>query len=309
MPANTIWWLIFVVSVLAMLVLDFRLFSGRSHEVGIKEAVAWSIVWVLVALAFNAGVFFFGDHEQGVNFLTGYLVERALSMDNIFVFLLIFNYFRVPARDQQTVLFWGIVLALVFRVIFITAGVAIIHAFHWTIYVLGAFLMFVGIRMFFAGDKEIDLDNNRALKLLRRIVPVTAGYDGSRFVVRAKGCRAFTPLVIVFLMIAVMDIVFAVDSIPAILAITTDPFVVYTSNIFAILGLRALFAVIAGLAEAFRFLNYGLALILVLIGVKMVVADIWHVPVTLTLGTVGAILLFSILASVVIPPREGEAEA
>ncbi|NTV29150.1 MAG: TerC/Alx family metal homeostasis membrane protein [Candidatus Omnitrophica bacterium] len=309
MTLSIVWWLIFAVSIMGLLVLDFRLFSGREREVSIREAAIWSVIWVVVALAFNAGVFFLGNHEQGVNFLTGYLVERALSMDNIFVFLLIFNYFKVPSQTRQNVLFWGIVLALVFRVIFIAAGVAIINAFHWTIYVLGAFLVFVGFKMFFSGDKEIDLDNNKMLRLLRRVVPVSAGYSGASFVVRLKGVRTFTPLVLVFLMVAVMDIVFAIDSIPAILAITTDPFVVYTSNIFAILGLRALFAVIAGLADAFRFLNIGLACILVLVGVKMVLADVWHVPVTITLAAVGTILLLAIAASVVIPSGDAHSSA
>lgn len=299
-----IFWAVFVVMVLVMLVVDFRLFSKGGKEVGIKKAAFWSILWIIAALAFNAGIFFFGTRDQALNFLTGYLIERALSLDNLFVFLLIFNYFKVKNDERQEVLFWGILLALVMRVIFIAAGMAIINAFHWTIYVLGAFLVFVGGKMLFSGDKEIDLEKNKVLQLIRRFVPVTNNYHGTSYCVVVDGVRKVTPLVLVFIMVAVMDIVFAVDSIPAILAVTTDPFVVYTSNIFAILGLRALYAVLAVMTELFRYLNVGLAVILILIGVKMLASDMFHFPVSVTLGAVAAILVLSVLASVVIPYGE-----
>ncbi|MBF0123231.1 MAG: TerC/Alx family metal homeostasis membrane protein, partial [Candidatus Omnitrophica bacterium] len=238
-------WVFFAVFVLAMLWLDFRLFSGREKEVSIKEALLWSLFWMILALGFNVGVYFFSSHERALNFLTGYLIERALSMDNIFVFLLIFNFFRVPAVYQQVVLFWGILLALVLRCIFIALGVVIINAFHWSIYILGLFLVFVGIKMIFAGNKQEDLSTNPILRVIRKFFPVSDEYHGKKFFALKDGCRVATPLFVVFLMIAAMDIVFAVDSIPAILAITTDPFVVYTSNIFAIFGLRALFSAIS----------------------------------------------------------------
>lgn len=304
MVSPAVLWSVFAVFVIAMLILDFRCFSGKDREPEIKQALLWSAFWIALSLAFNAGVYFFGGHVQGVNFLTGYLVEKALSMDNIFVFILIFQFFHVPAKYQRGVLFWGIVLALVFRAVFIAAGVAIINTFHWSIYVLGAFLVIVGIKMIFTGDKHPDLARNPILRLVRRFVPVVDEYHGHQFFTRHAGVLAATPLFLVFLMIAAMDVVFAVDSIPAILAITTDPFVVYTSNVFAILGLRALFSAIAALAKMFHYLNFGLSFILVFIGVKMIGSDMVHLPVSLTLGVVLAVLTLSVLASVFWPKAE-----
>jgi tellurite resistance protein TerC len=296
-------WAIFAFAIVAMLVADFTLFSGkdREKEVGIKEALLWSLFWIVLAFIFNAGIFLFGTHERGINFLTGYLIERALSMDNIFVFLLIFNYFRVPGPFHQAVLFWGILFALVLRVIFIAVGVVLINTFHWMVFILGAFLVFVGIKMLFAGDKEQDLSKNQVLLFIRKVVPLTNDYYKKKFLVReASGLKA-TPLFVVFLMVAAMDIVFAVDSIPAILAITTDPFVVYTSNIFAILGLRALYSAIAALADVFHYLNVGLSFILVFIGLKMVLSDVIHFSVVWTLVIVALVLVVSIVASVFLP--------
>lgn len=294
-------WAAFGVFVIAMLVLDFHCFSGKDREPEIKEALIWTAFWVALSLFFNAGVFFFGSHEQGVNFLTGYLVEKALSMDNIFVFILIFQFFHVPAKYQRAVLFWGIVLALVLRAVFIAAGVAIIQAFHWSIYILGAFLVIVGIKMIFTGEKHPDLSRNPFLKLIRRFVPVIEEYHGHQFFTRQSGALVATPLFAVFLMIASMDLVFAVDSIPAILAITRDPFVVFTSNAFAILGMRALFSALAALTRMFHYLNFGLSFILVFIGVKMLISDLVHVPVVLTLGVVLSVLVLSVLASIAWP--------
>ena len=297
-------WVLFIVFVGVMLWLDFRLFSGKEKEVGVKEALLWSAFWLGLALAFNVGVFFFSTPERATNFLTGYLVERALSMDNIFVFLLIFNYFRIPAAHQQIVLFWGILLALVLRVIFITAGVVIINTFHWSIYILGFFLVFVGIKMAFSGEKEEDLSTNSVLGVIKKFFPITDRYNHQKFFLREKGVLLATPLFVVFLMVAAMDVVFAVDSIPAILAITTDPFVVFTSNIFAILGLRALFSAVAALAKMFHYLNYGLSFILAFIGIKMILSDIFHIPVIWVLAVVGSVLLVSVLASVSWPKPE-----
>ena len=299
-------WIAFFVFIIAMLILDFRLFSGKEKEVGVKEALLWSAFWLGLALVFNVGIFFFSTQERATNFLTGYLVERALSMDNIFVFLLIFNYFRVPQAHQQIVLFWGILLALVLRVLFITVGVVIINAFHWSIYILGIFLVFVGVKMAFSGEKEEDLSANPVLGLIKRVFPITDRYDHQKFFLREKRVLLATPLFVVFLMVAAMDVVFAVDSIPAILAITTDSFVVYTSNIFAILGLRALFSAVAALSRMFHYLNYGLSFILAFIGIKMILSDIFHIPVVWTLAVVGSALLISVFVSAFWPKPVAE---
>lgn len=295
-------WTAFGIIVTILLFVDFKLFSGKDKEVGIKEALIWSAVWMGLALLFNLGIMFF-DKERAVNFLTGYLIERALSMDNIFVFILIFNFFRVPSAFQQGVLFWGILLALILRVVFIAAGVVLINMFHWTIYLLGAMLIFVGIKMLVAKDDEKDLSESKILKFVKKLYPLTAEYHGKKFFIQKEGKRWATPLFVVFVMVAAMDVVFAVDSIPAILAITTDPFVVYTSNIFAILGLRALYSAVAALTGMFHYLNVGLCVILVLIGTKMLASDVVHLPVVLTLALVGVVLALSIVASLIFPKK------
>ncbi|MBF0595440.1 MAG: TerC family protein [Candidatus Omnitrophica bacterium] len=296
MTSPILLWTGFSVAVLAMLFIDFKLFSGKGKEIGIREALIWSAVWVGAALLFNAGIMMF-DKERAVNFTTGYLIERALSMDNIFVFILIFNFFRVPAIYQQGVLFWGILLALVLRVFFIGAGVILINMFHWTIYLMGAMLLFVGVKMLLHKEDEQNLAESKVLKLVKKLFPVTNDYHEDSFFIKKDGVRWATPLFLVFVMVAAMDIVFAVDSIPAILAVTTDPFVVYTSNIFAILGLRALYSAVAALTGMFVYLNVGLCVILVLIGCKMLASDVVHIPVVWTLGLVGAVLLTSVIAS------------
>ncbi len=294
MISPTLFWVFFSTAVIGMLLIDFKLFSGKGKAVGIKESLVWSVIWIAVALTFNAGIFIFSSHDQGVNFLTGYLIERALSMDNIFVFILIFNFFRVPVVHQQAVLFWGILLALVLRIIFISAGVVLISMFHWTIYVLGLMLILVGLKMLFSKGESQDLADSQVIKCVKKVFPVTDEYHGNKFFVM-KGCiRWVTPLFVVFVMVAAMDVVFAVDSIPAILAITTDPFVVFTSNIFAILGLRALYSAVAALTGMFHYLNVGLCVILVFIGAKMLASDFVHIPVVWTLVLVGFILVASI---------------
>ena len=297
-------WGLFAMAVSGMLFIDFKLFSGKGREIRIREALLWSAVWIGVALIFNAGILMLDTKERAVNFLTGYLIERALSMDNIFVFMMIFNFFRVPAALQQGVLFWGILLALLLRIVFISAGVVLISLFHWTIYLLGAMLILVGFKMLFSKDEKKDLEDSRIIRLIRKVVPVTEGYHGNTFFIRKDGVRWATPLFLVFVMVAAMDIVFAVDSIPAILAVTTDPFVVFTSNIFAILGLRALYSAIAALSGMFHYLNVGLCLILVMIGLKMLGSDIVHIPVVWTLLMVGVVLGLSIASSLLFPKND-----
>ena len=291
-------WLIFGAVVLGLLALDLGVFHRKSHEVKIKEALIWSGVWISLALAFNAFVYFTRGSGPALEFLAGYLIEEALSVDNLFVFLLIFSYFRVPSIVQHKVLFWGILGALLMRALFIVAGISLIEKFHWIIYVFGAFLIYTGIRMVTEQGKEIHPERNPVLRLFRRLVPVTETYVEDRFFVM-KGARRFaTPLFIVLLMVETTDLIFAVDSIPAILAITRDPFIVYTSNVFAILGLRSLFFALAGLMKLFRYLNYGLCFILVFVGLKMLLAELFKIPIVVALGVIIAILGASILVSI-----------
>ncbi len=297
-------WIGFNVFVLAMLALDLGVFHRKAHEIKIKEALLWSAVWILLALAFNTGIYLWRGQEAALEFLTGYLLEKSLSVDNIFVFIMIFAYFRVPALYQHKVLFWGILGALIMRAIFIATGATLIQHFHWVIYIFGAFLILTGIKMAMQKDKEIHPGKNPVLKLFRRFMPVTERYEGSSFFVR-KGRRWFaTPLVIVLLVVETTDVIFAVDSIPAILAITVDPFIVYTSNVFAILGLRALYFALAGIMQLFHYLGYGLAAILVFVGIKMLMTDFYKLPIAVALGVVAGILLISVVASLLRPRRQ-----
>lgn len=294
-------WIGFNIFVLAMLALDLGVFHRRAHEIKIKEALLWSAVWILLALAFNAGIYIWRGQEVALQFLTGYLLEKSLSVDNIFVFIMIFSYFRVPALYQHQVLFWGILGALIMRAIFIATGVTLIQRFHWIIYIFGAFLILTGIKMVTQKDKEIHPEKNPLLKLFRRFMPVTERYEGSSFFVRKDRRWFATPLFVVLLVVETTDVIFAVDSIPAILAITVDPFIVYTSNVFAILGLRALYFALAGIMQLFHYLGYGLAAILVFVGVKMVMADFFKLPITVALAVVAGILLISVVASLLRP--------
>ncbi len=255
-------WIGFSIFVLAMLALDLGVFHRKSHTVGMKEALTWSAVWIALALLFNAGIWYWRGPDQGLTFLTGYVVELSLSVDNLFVFLLIFAYFKVPAEYQHKVLFWGILGALVMRAVFIGAGIALIQKFHWIIYVFGAILVVSGLKMAFEKDKEVHPEKNPVLKIFRRFMPVTGEYHGGDFFVKRGQLWAATPLFIVLLMLETTDLVFAVDSVPAVLAITTDPFIVYTSNVFAILGLRSMFFALAGIMKLFHYLHYGLAAVL-----------------------------------------------
>jgi tellurite resistance protein TerC len=301
MENQTLWWIVFNLFVLAMLVLDLKVFHRDAHEVKIKEALLWSAFWIALALLFNVGIYIFRGAEDALEYLTGYLIEKSLSVDNIFVFLLIFSYFRVPALYQHKVLFWGILGALIMRAILIFAGVALIERFHWIIYVFGVFLIFTGIKLAFEKDKEIDPEKNPALLFVRHFMPVTERFEGDKFFIRRAGRLFATPLFLVLVVVETTDVIFALDSIPAILAITTDPFIVYTSNVFAILGLRALYFALAGLLQLFHYLHYGLSAILVFVGIKMLGSDIFHIPVGVALAVVGGILALSVIASIIWP--------
>lgn len=301
MSTQVILWSVFAVVVLGLLALDLGVFHRKSRAVKIREALIWCAVWVSLALLFNVFVYITRGPTAGLEFLAGYLIEEALSIDNLFVFLLIFSYFRVPADFQHKVLFWGIAGALVMRAAFILAGITLIQKFHWIIYVFGAFLILTGIRMITEQGKEIHPEKNPVLRLFRRLMPVTDGYEGDRFFVMRGARRFATPLFVVVLMVETTDLIFAVDSIPAILAITRDPFIVYTSNVFAILGLRSIYFALAGLMQIFHYLNYGLCFILVFVGVKMLLSDFYKIPVGIALGAIVVILLASILASLLRP--------
>ncbi|MEK7408046.1 MAG: TerC family protein [Acidobacteriota bacterium] len=297
-------WVGFTLFVLAMLGLDLGVFHRRAHEVRVREALLWTLVWITVALLFNVGVYFWFGPERALEFFTGYLIEKALSVDNIFVFLVIFSYFAVPAAFQHRVLFWGILGALVMRAIFILLGAALLQRFHWVIYIFGAFLVFTGVKLFLQRGSEVHPERNPLFRLFRRLVASVGDYRSSHFTVVEAGKRYATPLLLVLVCVEGTDIVFAVDSIPAIFAITRDPFIVYTSNIFAILGLRALYFVLAGVMGRFHYLRVGLALVLAFVGTKMMLTDLYKVPITASLGVVAALLTGSIVASLIRPRAE-----
>jgi len=300
-------WILFNVFAVGMLVLDLRVFHRRGRPVGFRAALGWSAFYVALALAFAAILFFWQGEQVALEFVTGYVLELSLSVDNLFVFLIIFNYFAVPEEHQHGVLFWGVIGALVFRGIFIGAGVGLIHRFHWVLYIFGAFLVVSGVRFAFSGERKVDPASNPVVKVIRKLLPITTDYHGGKFFLRNPENKKLlygTPLLVVLLMIETTDILFAVDSIPAILAVTLNAFIVYTSNVFAILGLRSLYFAVAGLMKAFRFLHYGLALVLVLVGLKMIAADWYRVPTGITLGSIAAVLLISVVSSVVFPARE-----
>jgi tellurite resistance protein TerC len=297
MDSQLFLWVVFNVFVLGILALDLLVLHRKAHAVSLREAAAWSCVWVSLALIFGLGVYFFRGAEKGLEFLTGYVIEWSLSVDNLFVFLVIFSYFAVPAVYQHRVLFWGILGALVLRATFIATGTALLANFHWMIYVFGGFLIFTGIKLLFAGEGKIEPEKNPAVLLVRRFMKVTPDYEGQRFFIRRHGKLWATPLFLVLVVVETTDVIFAVDSIPAIFAITLDPFIVYTSNVFAILGLRALFFLLAGVMEMFHYLRVGLSFVLCFVGAKMLIVDLYKIPIGVSLGAVGGILLLSILAS------------
>lgn len=302
--SQTILWAGFIVFMLAMLALDLGVFHRKAHEVKFKEALIWSAVWIALALIFNLWIYLDYGSEKAEEFLTGYLIEKSLSVDNIFVFLLIFSYFQVPPLYQHKVLFWGIIGALFMRAFLIIAGLSLIQAFHWVIYIFGAFLIVTGMRMAVQKGKKIHPERNPVIRLSRRLLPVTDRYEDGKFFIRRGGRLFATPLFIVLLFVETTDLVFALDSIPAVFAITLDPFIIYTSNVFAILGLRALYFAVAGILRLFHLLHYGLAAILVFAGVKLSLSEIYKIPVSAALGVIAGILLVSVIASLLWPARD-----
>jgi tellurite resistance protein TerC len=307
MDSQVLLWVVFNIFVLGILAIDLLVLHRKAHAVSLREALAWSCVWVSLALLFGIGIYFFRGGEKALEFLTGYVIEWSLSVDNLFVFLVIFSYFAVPSMYQHRVLFWGILGALVLRAIFIATGAALLANFHWMIYVFGGFLIFTGIKLLFVGEEKIEPEKNPAVRLVRRFINVTPEYHGQQFFIRKGGSLWATPLFLVLVVVETTDVIFAVDSIPAIFAITLDPFIVYTSNVFAILGLRALFFLLAGVMEMFRYLRVGLAFVLCFVGAKMLIAEFYKVPIGMSLGVVGGILLISILASVLKQHQEDKA--
>lgn len=285
-----------------MLVLDLGVFHRRTHTVKFREALIWSLVWIAMAAAFAVVIYFWHGRTPSLEFVTGYVIELSLSVDNLFVFLLIFRFFQVPPDHQHKVLFWGILGALIMRAAFIVAGVGLIQRFHWIIYVFGAFLVYSGIKLFSQENAEIHPEKNPVLRLFRKWVPVTKEYEGNKFFVRRPGLYA-TPLLVVLVVVETTDLLFAVDSIPAILAITRDAFIVYTSNVFAIMGLRSMYFALAGMMEMFRYLHYGLSLVLIFVGAKMLLSHYYEIPTVVALGCVAGVLLVSVLASVVHPKK------
>ncbi len=294
-------WFAFTAFVIVLLAIDLGIFHREAHVVGFREAAVWSVIWIALALLFNLYIFLAYGKQAGLEFLTGYLVEKSLSLDNVFVWMVIFSYFAVPAQYQHRVLFYGILGAIVFRGLFIATGVTLLNLFHWVVYVFGALLIFTGIRLAVRQEEEVHPERNPLVRLTRRIFPMTSGYHGQKFFVRAGKRLMATPLLLVLVVVESTDVLFAVDSIPAILAITRDPFIVWTSNVFAILGLRALFFLLAGVLGIFVHLHYGLAAILVFVGIKMVLSEFYKIPIGISLGVVAGILLVTILVSLLVP--------
>ncbi|HTF90126.1 MAG TPA: TerC family protein [Planctomycetota bacterium] len=293
-------WVVFAAVVLSMMALDLGVLQRNPREIGVREALWRTLAWGLLALGFNALIFWRDGSQRAGEFLTCYLTEQALSVDNIFVFIVIFRYFAISSANQQRVLFWGILGAVVFRAIFILAGVELVSHFEWTMYLLGAFLVFTGFKLFFADDdEEVDLEKNMILRVTKKFLPVSAAPAGKHFFVVENGKRVATPLLVALIVIETTDVMFAVDSVPAALAITTDRFVLYTSNVFAILGLRSLYFAVAGIIPYLHYLQHGLSMILVFIGAKMILNHHYEISMPASLGVVGGVLIVSIVASVV----------
>lgn len=297
-------WIVFNAVVLILLVLDLTVISRQHKRIPFKQAMLMSAFWIGLAIAFAVFVRQWFGATKSLEFLTGYLLEEALSVDNLFVFILLFAYFKVPPEEEKSVLFWGIIGALIMRGIFIIAGVALVQRFHWILYVFGVFLIWTGFQLMRGGDKEQDPSKNIVLKFCRRFLPLTDTYEGKSFFVRREGKTFATPLFVVLLVVETTDILFATDSIPAILAITRDPFIVYTSNVFAILGLRSLYFALAGMMKLFHYLNYGLSVVLMFIGAKMLLPEKYHVPTWAALAVVAGVLGLSVLASVLFPKKD-----
>jgi tellurite resistance protein TerC len=303
-PERLILWIVFNVFVLGLLALDLGILHRKAHAVSIKEASIWSAVWILLALIFNLGVYLVWGQEKALEFLTGYVIEKSLSVDNLFVFLMIFQYFATPAVYQHRILFWGIVGALFMRAIFIATGAALLENFHWMIYIFGAFLIVTGIKMLLQGDEKLEPNKNPVVRLFQRCIPIINEYQGQHFFKRKDGKIHATLLMLVLVVVETTDVIFAVDSIPAIFAITRDPFIVYTSNVFAILGLRALYFMLAGVMEKFIYLKVGLSFVLCFVGAKMLIVDFYKIPIGVSLGVIGGILILSVVVSLLARRKE-----
>jgi TerC family integral membrane protein len=303
MTAQTMMWLGFAVLMTIMFALDMGVFNRKSHEIKFREALTWTLVWVSLAFAFNAGVYYFMGPTKALEFFTGYLIEESLSVDNLFVFIMIFSYFNVAKAHQPKILKWGILGALVMRGIFILVGIGLIERFHWMVYIFGGLLVFTGIKMAFGKEEEITPEKNLLVRLVGRFFPVTPVTHGDRFFIREKGKIAVTPLFLTLLVVESSDVIFAVDSIPAVLAVTRDPFIVYTSNVFAIMGLRSLYYLLANVMEMFVYLKLGISFILAFVGVKMLMADIYPIPIHFSLGVIVGVLAISIAASLTFPKK------
>jgi tellurite resistance protein TerC len=308
--SDTAWlWIGFNLFVLAMLALDLGVFHRKAHVVAFKESIAWTVVWVALAMAFNAGIWYVAGAQKALEFFTGYVIEKSLSVDNVFVFAMLFSYFAVPPLYQHKVLFWGILGALALRAVMIALGAALIAEFSWIIYVFGAFLVLTGIKMAVKREEAIHPERNPVVRAFKRLMPVTSDYRGDRFFVVERGLRHATPLFVVLLLVEVSDLIFAVDSIPAIFAVTTDPFIVYTSNVFAILGLRSLYFALAGVMDKFHYLKIGLGVVLAFVGVKMLLTHSpYKLDTLLSLGVVVGILAVSVVASLLRPKKTGPFE-
>ena len=303
-------WILFTLFVLAMLAIDLRVINRKPHSRKVKEAVISWAVWIALAVIFAVIVYFWRGSQTALEFVTGYVIEESLSVDNLFIFLLIFSYFKVPAEYHYKVLFWGILGALIMRGVFILGGVGLINRFHWVIYLFGAFLVYSGIALALEGEPKVEPEKNPVLRLVRRVIPTTSNYSGDKFFVRQNGKRFATPLLAVVVAVETTDLIFAVDSIPAVLAVTRDPFIVYTSNVFAILGLRSMYFALAGAMEKFQFLHYGVSLILSFVGAKMLLSNKnfeiggfplhYEIPTSATLAVIGGILAVSVVASLLI---------
>jgi tellurite resistance protein TerC len=307
---NISFWIVFNAAILVLLLLDLAVFNRGGRVIPFRQALLSSVCWIALALGFAAFIHYWMGATKALEFVTGYLIEESLSIDNLFVFILLFNYFKVPPEQERTVLFWGILGALIMRGVFILVGVTLVRRFHWILYIFGAFLVYSGFKLMGEGDEEqVDPSRNIVLKLARKFIPITESYAGKNFFVRRDGKSFATPLFIVLLVVETTDILFATDSIPAILAISHDPFIVYTSNVFAILGLRSLFFALSGLMKLFHYLNYGLAVVLMFIGAKMLISVKYQMPTWIALLVIAVVLGLSVLASVLFPKAQAESSS
>ena len=304
MSSQTIMWISFAVVMTIMFILDIGIFNRKSHEIRFREALTWTLVWVSLALIFNAGVYVYLGPTKALEFFTGYIIEESLSVDNLFVFIMIFSYFHISKTHQPKILKWGIIGALIMRAVFILVGIELIERFHWMIYVFGGLLVITGIKMAFGGEEEIEPEKNLLVRLVRKFVPITKRVRDDRFFIKKGGILAATPLFLTLLVVESSDVIFAVDSIPAVLAVTHDPFIVYTSNVFAIMGLRSLYYLLANVMEMFVYLKLGISFILAFVGAKMLLADVYPIPIYFSLGVIVGVLAISIATSLTISKKE-----